>query len=107
VLGAERLITPVIDGAYKLFPDGRQVCLPNAAGRRLYRARTLEMASRQNFICPKCSQRMTPEIGFVNSATFEHGDLRGMGGARRNDDPNAPGNCAMCAKCNYAKGSRR
>jgi len=101
------VLTEIIDHAYKKFSDGREVCLTNKRGLKLYRQRTLAMHERQKGICPMCKNPMSTEIGFENSATFQHGDTRGMGGSRRNDDINAEGNCAMCAKCNYALGSKR
>ena len=88
--------------AFKMYPDGREVCSKTAAGRNEYRQRTLDMLERQKWICPACNQYMT-----VLTATFQHGDTRGMGGGRRNDRIDAPGNCAMHALCNAKIGSRR
>lgn len=106
----------LVAGAYKRYPDGREVCLDNAKGEAEYRYRTHAMACRQRGRCGledsgnckfPAATMMTLQSGFLNSATFEHGDKRGAGGARRNDNINAPGNCAAHAICNSVLGSRR
>ena len=105
------MLTEIIDHAYKKFLDGREVCLTNKRGLKLYRQRTLAMHERQKGICPMCKNPMSTEIGFENSATFDHVDGRGMGGGHRDDrivDENGkPMNQALCARDNYAKGSKR
>lgn len=96
--------------AVKVYPYGREVCEDNAAGLREYKRRIQEMSERQCDICPICSRRMS-EL----DRTFEHEDLRGMGGARRDDriwkedeDGNKiPVNFAVHWTCNGVKGSRR
>lgn len=105
----------VISGSFRLYPDGREVCLENAAGQVEYRIRTVQMFERQKRVCGleasgNCMYRgvpMTLTPGLMGSATFEHGDKRGLGGARRNDSTSALGNCAVHAACNSHLGSRR
>jgi hypothetical protein len=70
------------------------------------------MAFRQDFICCICKdpqKRMKPD-----EATFEHEDLRGLGGSRRDDriEKVVNGqliciNGAAHGWCNAKKGSRR
>jgi len=85
--------------------DLREICAPTAAGTREYKRRTEDMAARQDDICPICSRRMSEQ-----DRTFEHEDLRGMGGARRDDRiwvDGKPKNFAVHWTCNGIKGSRR
>ena len=70
----------ILSGAAVEFPDGRQVCQPNALGRRLYAKRTQEMVQRQNFRCSLCGGRLAP-----SEATFEHARRRGWHGFKRDD----------------------
>jgi hypothetical protein len=95
--------------ALKVYRDGREVCQNNAAGAALYKARTIAMAFRQEFICCICrdpQKRMKPD-----ETTFEHTDLRGMGSARRDDRildaEGKPMNGAAHSFCNAEKGSKR
>lgn len=105
----------VIAKSYQLWPDGRKVALETNKGREWYRSQVLEMAASQDWKCGLESCREPnrlmddPEINpqSVHCATFEHGDKRGMGGARRNDDIHATGNCAAHWICNAELGSRR
>src|SRR5258708_6772031 len=92
-------------------PGGRQVCdLKTAAGTREYEKRTEEMRIRQRELCPICTFYLSKE-----DATFEHEDLRGMGGARRDDriwkvdeeGNKMPLNFAVHGWCNRSKGSQR
>lgn len=98
--------TLILDGAVRVYPDGREVCQDNAAGRREYDRRIQVMCQRQNFRCCLCPERIHPP-----SATFEHERLRGAGGAFRDDrilDANGEEcNGAAHWKCNRIKGSRR
>lgn len=89
-------------GPYKTHLDGREVCYNTAAGKREYRLRTIKMVNRQKGICPKCCKSMS-----LLDFSFQHGDTRGMGGGRRDDRINSPGNCAMHVRCNGELGSRR
>ena len=68
------------DGAYRIYPDGREVCQPNAAGWREYKRRVELMVIRQNFRCSLCNRRLT-----LANATFEHHRRRGMSGSFRQD----------------------
>lgn len=88
--------------AVKVYPGGREVCQNSAAGKREYRLRTIKMVNRQKGICPKCCKSMS-----LLDFSFQHGDTRGMGGARRDDRIDSPGNCAMHILCNQELGSRR
>lgn len=92
----------------RIFPDGREVCLENAEGKRLYRRRTLAMRDRQLEICRLCGLWMHED-----ETTFDHGIPRGMGGGftdDRIDIVDEEGNFINTAahmKCNGAKGSKR
>lgn len=71
----------ILDGAAIRYPDGREVCQDNAAGRREYLSRLEQMIQRQNFRCGKCRRRITRA-----TATFDHWPIkRGMGAAFRDD----------------------
>jgi hypothetical protein len=81
------------------------------AGKTEYKRRVAFMVDRQKGICCICHDpynRMSYEI-----ASFEHGDLRGMGGGRRNDSVDAVNekgeyvNGAAHGFCNGMKGSKR
>lgn len=97
--------------AVKVMRDGREICQHNRAGRTEYRNRTEKMARRQNMICGICEDTanlMSLALGFDFSATFEHEDGRGMGGAKRNDaiwKDGKPYNRAAHYICNMQKGS--
>lgn len=96
----------IMDGAVRVYPDSRQVCQDNVAGRREYTKRVAEMVQRQNFKCCLCKETLT-----LSQATFEHLDLRGLGGATREDRiQDEDGNWLNGAshfECNSEKGSRR
>lgn len=96
----------ILDGAVRKFPDGREVCLKSADGKREYRNRTLDMRTRQHSLCGLCGHWMTEE-----ETTFEHDIPRGFNGAWRDDrivnDKGQMMNCAAHKLCNGAKGSRR
>lgn len=70
----------ILGGAVRVYPDGREVCQDNAAGRRLYASRVQEMVQRQNFRCGLCNRRLT-----LSGATFDHNPRRKMGSAFRDD----------------------
>jgi hypothetical protein len=70
----------ILDGAVRLYPDGREVCQDNALGRRTYTNRVQEMVQRQEFRCSLCGCRLSKA-----GATFEHQRRRGMGAAFRDD----------------------
>jgi hypothetical protein len=93
----------ILSGAATEFPDGRQVCEPNALGRRLYTKRVQEMVQRQNFRCSLCGKRLT-----LSEATFEHARRRGWHGFKRDDRiVDGEGNWMNSAAhwlCNSARG---
>jgi hypothetical protein len=95
----------VVDGAYKRYPDGREICLPNAKGKAEYKARTEAMRLRQHNICSR-------GYHLIVNPTFDHSTRsRGMAGARRDDrikDENGNEiNSCSCFTCNGAAGSRK
>ena len=71
----------ILDGAVRVYPDGRQVCQDNLAGRREYLRRLEIMLTRQSYRCCLCGERIKSK----QDATFEHQRRRGMGGAFRDD----------------------
>jgi hypothetical protein len=97
----------VINGEYRRYPDGRLVAQNTPKGREWYWMQTLLMADRQEWICGICHSDTTMNCWARNGVTFQHGDGRGMAGARRTDDINAPGNCAAHWDCNSQLGSKR
>jgi hypothetical protein len=106
----------VINGQYRKYPDGRLVAQNTPRGREWYRQQTILMAERQGWKCGLIGICLRQEYFMADprhdplspfAATFEHGDKRGMGAARQNDDPNAPGNVAAHFCCNSELGSRR
>lgn len=70
----------VLDGAVRIYPDGREVCQDSAKGWAEYKRRVEVMVERQRFKCCLCGKRIS-----VVSATFEHQRRRGMGSAWRDD----------------------
>lgn len=84
---------------------GPEICdLDTAEGRRIYEARTNEMAELQNNRCAICGRPMfRPQ--------FDHAAGRGHGGGHRDDRTvNSKGNrinAAVDGECNIAKGSKR
>lgn len=64
----------ILDGAAVRYPDGREICQPNASGDRLYTKRVREMVQRQNCRCCLCGGRLG-----ASDATFEHQRRRGIG----------------------------
>jgi len=87
------------------YPDGRQVCSDTAAGKREYKARTVEMWERQEGLCAICGLWIELRL-----ATFEHQDGRGNGGGFRDDRTTIDGewhNAAVHGHCNTEKGSKR
>jgi hypothetical protein len=96
----------IMDGAVRKYPDGREVCQNNVAGRAEYGRRLNVMIRRQNWICCLCPDTMNSY-----NATFEHRCPRGMAASRRDDrieDENGnPINGAAHWQCNGEKGSKR
>jgi hypothetical protein len=93
----------IVDGAYRKYPDGRQVCLETAKGRAEYQARTEAMRMRQHNICAR-----GPHL--IYEPTFDHQRSRGGGGGFRDDrivdDNGNMLNGCSCLKCNGKAGSR-
>ena len=98
--------TLILNGAVRQYPDGREVCQANAAGKVEYARRLQVMLQRQGWACCLCHDPMNSY-----NATFEHRCPRGIGAARRDDrieDANGqPMNGAAHWKCNVEKGSKR
>ena len=67
-------------GSYRIYRDGREVCVDSPAGWREYKRRVEVMVQRQNHRCCLCNRRIS-----VGTATFEHQRRRGMGSAWRDD----------------------
>lgn len=101
-LRAAKLVAQREVPAVKVFRSGREVCSDTPEGRFEYRRRVEFMVERQENLCCICGEYM-----HLIDATFEHGDLRGMGGGRRNDSEFAPGNGAAHGFCNGEKRSVR
>ena len=96
----------IIGGAVRVYPDGREVCQDNSAGRVEYKRRVHIMLQRQGFKCCLCEEAMNSY-----NATFEHRCPRGLAGARRDDriedGQGNPMNGAAHWTCNVEKGSKR
>jgi len=92
--------------AVTTFPDGRERCNTNAAGKREYLARTVEMWERQNGLCAICGHPIE-----LRYAQFDHQAGRGHGGGHRTDAVlDVEGNwinAAVHGICNIRKGSKR
>jgi hypothetical protein len=100
--------------AVRVFRDGRECCdLTTKAGRDEYKRRLREMWERQG---RKCGLQISPQCKarggrlLVNEATFDHGQCRGMGGAKRTDkiwdERGNPISLAVCCYCNCLRGSQ-
>lgn len=94
----------------KIFPDGREVCdKMTALGRQEYKLRVEAMWFRQFGVCCLCGfLDGCPGALFLEEATFEHEDGRGMNGAKRDDRIEKNGrryNGAAHEQCNFKKGS--
>lgn len=73
--------TVMLDGAVRVYPDGREVCNDHTvAGLKEYKRRIVAMVERQNSKCCLCGKKLHP-----NAATFEHQRRRGMHAAFRDD----------------------
>lgn len=96
----------LLDGALKVFPDGREVCTDTPQGWALYKDRIRQMVEWQNGLCCLCAKPLR-----VVAATFEHEAGRGFNGAHRDDrildNEGRPINGAAHFSCNNSKGSRR
>jgi len=95
--------TTVLDGAVRVYPDGREVCQDNPQGRKEYQRRIEVMCIRQNWVCCLCPDKLRS----IYDATFEHQRRRGMGAAFRDDRIEKDGkdwNGAAHWICNVEKG---
>jgi hypothetical protein len=72
--------TTLLDGAVRVYPDGREVCQDSAEGWREYKRRVKVMLQRQGHRCSLCTRPLA-----LGNATFEHQRRRGMGAASRDD----------------------
>lgn len=99
----------ILDGAVRKYPDEREICQNTFAGKQEYAKRLADMIYRQGKICCICKKERD-SLGLWGTWTFEHSDLRGMGGARRDDRTEIDGkpvNGAAHFWCNAIKGSKR
>jgi hypothetical protein len=105
------MIPILVDDIYRKYDDNREVCLPNKKGRAEYKRRRNAMAARQGWRCGTCQNPMRETQGYFNSATFQHDDGRGMGGARQDDriedERGSWLNSCLCYQCNVKAGSVR
>lgn len=69
------------DGSYRIYPDGREVCVDSYAGRREYLRRLEAMLERQGWRCILCCKKIRSR----EDATFDHQRRKGMGSAFRDD----------------------
>lgn len=70
----------ILNGAVRVYKDGREVCQDSLAGWREYKRRVKAMLERQGGRCCLCGKRLA-----LDQATFEHQRRRGMGAAWRDD----------------------
>ncbi len=70
----------ILNGAVRVYPNGREVCQDSKAGWAEYKSRVEAMLVRQNWRCCLCQKRLG-----LGEATFEHQRRRGIGAAWRND----------------------
>ena len=92
----------ILDGAVRVYPDGREVCQDSKAGWLEYNRRVKVMLLRQNGRCALCGRALA-----LGNATFEHQRRRGMGAAWRDDRIRKDGgdwNSAAHWICNSGKG---
>lgn len=92
----------ILNGAVRLYRDGREVCVNSKAGWIEYKRRVKVMLQRQNHRCCLCNRPLA-----LANATFEHQRRRGMGAAWRDDRITKDGedwNGAAHWTCNSEKG---
>lgn len=92
----------ILDGAVRVYSDGREVCQDSPAGWREYKRRVEMMVRRQNYRCCLCNRPLS-----LANATFEHQRRRGIGAAWRDDRITKDGqdwNGAAHWVCNREKG---
>jgi hypothetical protein len=94
--------TSILNGAVRVYPDGREVCVDSTAGWGEYKRRVKLMLERQGRRCSLCNRPLA-----LFNATFEHQRRRGMGAAWRDDRITKDGqdwNGAAHWVCNREKG---
>jgi len=69
-----------IEGAFRVMPDGREICSKTPSGKREYNRRIVVMWKRDGCRCCLCGQPIN-----LREATFEHKESRGLGGGKRDD----------------------
>jgi hypothetical protein len=92
----------ILDGAVRVYRDGREVCQNSKAGWLEYNRRIKVMVQRQGHRCCLCGRPLS-----LGNATFEHQRRRGMGAAWRDDrieKDGLPWNGAAHWVCNSVKG---
>jgi hypothetical protein len=87
----------ILNGAVRVYPDGREVCQDSPAGWREYKRRVEAMLLRQGGRCCLCKKRLA-----LGQATFEHQRRRGAGAAWRDDREDRNGVSHWI--CNMEKG---
>ena len=95
----------MVNDSYRVYPDGREVCIENQRGKAEYSRRIAVMVDRQERNCPACNYFL-----FFTDATFDHEEPRRMGGGFRDDrieKDGKPYNRAVHFWCNSERGSRR
>lgn len=70
----------ILNGAVRVYPDGREVCVNSKDGWLEYNRRVKLMLQRQGGRCSLCGRPLA-----LLNATFEHQRRRGMGAAWRQD----------------------
>jgi hypothetical protein len=94
--------TTILNGAVRLYPDGREACVDSRDGWLEYKRRVKLMWERQERRCCDCGRPLA-----LLNATFEHQRRRGMGAAWRDDRITKGGedwNGAAHWVCNSQKG---
>jgi hypothetical protein len=87
----------ILNGAVRVYPDGREVCTDSPAGWREYKRRVEAMLLRQGGRCCLCKKRLA-----LSQATFEHQRRRGFAATFRDDRDDRNG--ASHWICNMEKG---
>lgn len=92
----------ILDGAVRVYADGREVCQDSKNGWTEYKRRLKVMWLRQEGRCCLCKRPLA-----LANCTFEHQRRRGMGAAWRDDrieKDGQPWNGAAHWICNSEKG---
>ena len=88
----------ILNGAVRLYPDGREVCTDTPGGWKEYGRRIDRMLQAQGWRCCLCGKKIRTR----QDATFEHSRRKGMGAAFRDDREDRNG--AAHWICNREKG---